>query len=220
MPAAGTKPAPKFTGFSPAVFAWFRDLEETNTREFFAETRDFYERDIRDQVIALFGELIEEFPGVIHTFRPYRDIRFSADKSPIKTNCSGLIQNRPGTHAALYFEVSKNGLYAATGGYHWDKDQLARYRAAVQEARPGKQLEQIMQNLQEHRFEIMGERLASAPRGVPKDHPRLSLLQHKELYVGRSLAPEQCAEPSIAVAHVRDAWTGAADLNRWFDKHV
>jgi uncharacterized protein (DUF2461 family) len=76
----------KFTGFGPKVHRWFRGLEADNSKEYFAANRDFFEESIRDQMQALLTELSEKFGGDVKMFRQNRDTRFSADKSPYKSN--------------------------------------------------------------------------------------------------------------------------------------
>ena len=65
---------------------WFESLEADNSREYFAANRDFFVLSIRGQMEALLGELAERFGGRVKMFRQNRDVRFSADKSPYKTN--------------------------------------------------------------------------------------------------------------------------------------
>jgi uncharacterized protein (DUF2461 family) len=68
------------------VHKWFKGPEADNSREYFAANRDFFEHSIRDQLEALLTELSGRFGGNVKVFRQHRDTRFSADKSPYKTN--------------------------------------------------------------------------------------------------------------------------------------
>jgi uncharacterized protein (DUF2461 family) len=80
-----------FDGFGPQVKRWFAGLEADNSREYFAAHRDVFEESIREQIEALLFELSETFGGEVKLFRQHRDIRFSRDKSPYKTNTYGVI---------------------------------------------------------------------------------------------------------------------------------
>jgi chromosomal replication initiation ATPase DnaA len=82
----------RFDGFAPQVHEWFEGLEADNSKEYFAATRAFFEDAIRGQMEALLTELSEEFGGEVKMFRQHRDIRFSADKSPYKTNTYGVLR--------------------------------------------------------------------------------------------------------------------------------
>ena len=108
-------------GFGPKVFAWFKGLERDNTREYFTSTRDFYEDKVRDAL----EDLLHEIGGDdVKVFRQHRDLRFTKDKSPYKTRTYGIA-------GRLYVALSAEGLYAGTGYYRMEREQLERYREAV-----------------------------------------------------------------------------------------
>ena len=67
--------------------------------------------------------------GPLRIFRPYRDVRFSKDKTPYKENIGAAGEREGG--AVYYVAFSAEGLFAATGYYHMASDQLERFRAAV-----------------------------------------------------------------------------------------
>lgn len=79
----------RFEGFGPKVRKWFKGLEADSSKEYFSASREFFEESIRDQMEALLIELSEKFGGEVKVFRQNRDIRFSPDKSPYKTNTYG-----------------------------------------------------------------------------------------------------------------------------------
>src|SRR5437588_3987592 len=114
----------KFEGFGPEVREWFRGLESDNSKEYFTAHRDFYEQSIRDQMEALLTELCEEFAGEIKMFRQNRDVRFSPDKSPYKTNTYGILYDTPLAAQGLYASISAHGLLAGSGYHVMATDQL------------------------------------------------------------------------------------------------
>ena len=120
-----------FNGFGPQVFEWFAGLEQDNSREYFGSTRDFYEEHVRGELQSMLEELSEPFGGEVKMFRQHRDLRFTADKSPYKTRTYGVVYGGPAAGAGLYCELSARGLYAGTGYYQLDRDQLDRFRSAV-----------------------------------------------------------------------------------------
>src|SRR5258708_1936369 len=105
----------KFEGFGPKVQRWFKGLEADNTKEYFTASRDFFEESIRGQMEALLTELSEKFGGDVKIFRQNRDIRFSPDKSPYKTNTYGVIYGSGNAAEGLYASISANGLVAGSG---------------------------------------------------------------------------------------------------------
>ena len=163
-----------FDGFRPAVFEWFAGLERDNSREYFTATRDLYEAEVRGGLEAMFDELTREFSGDVKVFRQHRDLRFTPDKRPYKDRTYGVL-------GRYYAALSSRGIYAGTGYYRVARDQLERYRAAVASDDSGPRLEAALATAG---LEVAGLSLKTAPRGYPKDHPRIELLRRKQLIVG------------------------------------
>ena len=105
----------RFEGFGPEVRDWFVGLEADNTREYFSAHRAFFEDSVRGQMAALLTELGATFGGEVKMFRPNRDIRFSADKSPYKTNTYGLLLGAEIAPSGLYASISADGIGRADG---------------------------------------------------------------------------------------------------------
>jgi uncharacterized protein (TIGR02453 family) len=201
----------QFRGFPREAFEWFAGLERDNSPAYFTATRELYERAVRGGLEAMLEELAEEFGGPVKVFRQQRDLRFSPDRSPYKTRTYGLVGGR------LYAQISASGLYAGTGYHQMTPDQLGRYRAAVADDRAGPALADAVAH---SGLEIAGEVLRTAPRGYPRDHPRIELLRRKALIAGRPLAAGDGIPRDAALAHVAGAWRAAAPLNAWLDEHV
>jgi uncharacterized protein (TIGR02453 family) len=210
----------KFEGFGPAVRRWFKGLEADNTREYFAASRDFFEQSIRDQMEALLTELTEKFPGEVKLFRQNRDIRFSADKSPYKTNTYGLIRGSDVTGEGLYASISARGLVAGSGYHMMARDQLDRYRNAVAHANHGPVLSKLVAQAQRSGLELWGDRLATVPRGYPKDHERVELLRLKGVSLGATLSFGCGISRADGLAFVTKTWRAAAPASTWLDSHV
>ncbi|HEY6760846.1 MAG TPA: DUF2461 domain-containing protein [Baekduia sp.] len=203
-----------FGGFGPAAFEWFAGLEAHNDKAWFTEHRPVYDAEVRGPL----SELLEELAGgaPVWLARPNRDIRFSPDKSPYKTRAYGTIDGR------LYAELSGDGLFAGTGAYRMDGGQLARFRAAVAAEPSGTEIEAIVGALDAAGVETWGEALKTAPRGYPRDHPRVALLRHKMLIAGARAAPTAAAGlgREVALEHLTSTWTACAPLLAWIDEHV
>jgi uncharacterized protein (TIGR02453 family) len=212
---------PAFTGFPRGTFRWFAGLEADNSKEYFTSRRETYDEAVRGALEAMLEQLADEFGGRVKMFRQHRDIRFSADKSPYKTTTYGLIVERPDSLAALYAQLSSAGLFAGTGYYVLAADQLERFREAVADRAAGPALEAVIAGVEAEGSETFGEALKTAPRGYPRDHPRVILLRHKSLIAGRRLAPgAKGIAGEDALEHVRGTWAAAASLNDWLDAHV
>lgn len=218
---ADTTAAPTFEGFPPDAFSWFAGLHADNSRRYFTAHRDTYDSAVRGALEAMLELLADEHGGHVKLFRQHRDVRFSPDKSPYKTTTYGLILGRPGSLAALYAQLSVTGLFAGTGYHFLAGDQLMRFRAAIADDATGPGLEQAVLGVAAAGLETFGEALKTAPRGYPRDHPRVPLLRHKSLVAGRRLDHvDQGITRRAALDHARDTWAACVALNAWLDEHV
>ena len=211
-----------FDGFGSDAFAWFEGLEADNSRAWFHAHRAVYDNAVRGPLEALLDELADELGGRVKVFRQHRDTRFSRDKSPYKTRTYGVVQDIPRTGAPLFLQVSREGLFAGTGMYMMDSAQLTRFRDAIVDDAAGPALEDAIAHVHGAGIETFGgEALKTAPRGYPRDHPRVALLRHRSLIAGGRLPPRRHAiARDAALEHARAVWRACAPMNAWLDEHV
>jgi uncharacterized protein (TIGR02453 family) len=126
-----------FVGWKGDFEAFFMGLTANNSKAYFETNRRRYDQEVKGPMLALLADLEPEF-GPARLSRPNRDIRFSADKSPYKTNI--YADARGGGYVAL----DATGLVAAGGRYLMDAGGLARYRDAVAAAGSGERLVAIV----------------------------------------------------------------------------
>lgn len=209
-----------FTGFSAEATEFFADLELDNSREFWLANRAVFERSVRAPMRALLDAL-ERDPTAFHVFRPNRDVRFSADKSPYKVQHGAAASSPGGT--MRYVHISADGLFVASGCYMLATDQIARLRAAVADDEAGAALVALLSKLERKGVEIgpgAQPALKTAPRGYPKDHPRIELLRFKGLVAHESIVDPDVVETAEALARVRASWKAAAPMRAWLEEHV
>jgi uncharacterized protein (TIGR02453 family) len=202
-----------FRGFGPEVFEWFEGLERDNSKAYFTATRDVYEEDVRGGLEAMLEELREAFGGEVKVFRQQRDLRFSPDKRPYKEQTYGLV-------GRFYAQLSSRGLYAGTGYHVMARDQLERFRAAVDSEAAGEELRTVVGAAERAGLDVEGAELRTAPRGYPKDHPRIELLRRKAIVAGRRLPAGRGIGRDEALEHVSGTWRAAAPINAWLDANV
>jgi uncharacterized protein (TIGR02453 family) len=153
-------------------------------------------------------------------FRQNRDVRFSRDKSPYKTNTYGVIYGSELAGAGLYASISSGGLVAGSGYHMMARDQLDRYRDAVADDRHGPALEKAVARAEKAGLELWGESLATAPRGYPKDHERIELLRRKSLSLGATLEYGRGIGRADGLRFVTQTWKAAAPVTGWLDERV
>jgi uncharacterized protein (TIGR02453 family) len=210
----------RFEGFGPAVRQWFRGLEADNSRAYFTANREFFEQAIRGPMESLLSELSEKFGGEVKMFRQHRDIRFSPDKSPYKTNTYGVLRGSDVGPGGMYASISARGLVAGSGYHAMDRDQLDRFRDAIADERHGAELSKVVAKAERAGIELWGESLATAPRGYPKDHERIELLRRKSLALGATLKFGRGISRSDGLQFVTKTWRAAAPVTGWLDEHV
>src|SRR2546423_15637535 len=101
----------RFDGFGEHAVDFYEGLAADNSKAYWSDHKAVYDDQIHAPMLALLDELEPEF-GTGKIFRPYRDVRFSSDKSPYKTHCGAVIQV-PG--AAFYTQLGADGLLVAGG---------------------------------------------------------------------------------------------------------
>ena len=196
---------------------FYEDLAVENSRAWWQANKARYIASVREPLEAVLAALEDEF-GPAHVFRPHRDVRFSVDKSPYKDHQGALASTVQGM--GYYVQVGADGLTTGGGFYPTGTDQVARLRAAVDAPRSGQELQRLTDVLVDQGFELDGDRVATRPRGVAADHPRLPLMRFKSLVAKRVHgAPPWLSTPDV-VEHVREDWRAARPLVDWLTEHV
>ena len=204
-------------GIPLAAVDFFGELRLNNDKAWWDEHKDAWQRDVRDPMQRLCGALADEF-GQAKLFRPYRDVRFSADKTPYKEHQGAVIETAP--LMGYYVQVSADGLLTGAGWYSPEPAMVARYRVAVDAEASGERLARLVEDLVELGFEPGGDQLKTAPRGFGVDHPRIALLRYKHLLFSRSHGTPQWLDTDEVVARVRDDWHAAAPVMDWLATYV
>lgn len=209
--------AATFTGIPTDAFEFYADLELDNSKSFWGEHRHVYDTCVAGPMAALLADLADEF-GSGRLFRPYRDVRFSSDKSPYKDHQGGYVEVGPS--CGYYVQVSSGGLMVAGGWYSATPETVARYRDVVAGPR-GDELAAILAPLREAGAVIGGDVLRTRPRGIPADHPRIELLRHRTLTAEESHDHETPWLVTPAAGdEVRAAWRRMRPLIDWLADEV
>ena len=198
------------TGFSPSVLEFLRDLERNNNRDWFAARKEFYQTEVLGQLAttmqATTAALARRRISLAaepkkSVFRIYRDTRFSADKSPYKTNLGvvfwhGGEKNRPGV---LYLHIQADGSFAAAGFYQPEAAFLNQFRESIVDR--WKAFEKAVQQLGAKGLPLgEGEALKRVPRGFESfsEAPCARYLKLKSFIVHRPLSAEVVCSPDLS----------------------
>jgi len=212
--APGNVRVMRFKGWSAAAVEFYDGLEADNSKAYWQAHRALYDEHVRAPMEALLDELEPEF-GEGRIFRPFRDVRFSADKSPYKT-AIGATLSRGG-----YVQFSADGLGSGCGMYTMAADQLDRYRRAVLDDGTGEPIAKAVAALRREHIEVTAhDALKTAPRGYPKDHPRADLLRLKGLITWKQWPGGAWLARRSSMDRVVELLRQSAPLNDWLGEHV
>jgi uncharacterized protein (TIGR02453 family) len=199
---------PKFTGFSNETLRFLVELAQNNRREWFNERKAFYketvEEELRRLVLSTSAALAKKkIPLSTEPkkaiFRIYRDTRFSADKSPYKTNLGAVFNTggKPGS-GVLYVHVEPSGSFMAIGFYHPDQLGLTRIREAI--ADRWKEFRLVINRLGRAELALRdSEALKRVPRGFElfADAECVEYLKYKSFIVSRQLTETDLGSPEL-----------------------
>ncbi len=206
-----------FDGIPPQAFDFYAGLEADNSRAYWSAQKQSYTDCVKVPLEQLLAELEPRF-GAGKLFRPYRDVRFSADASPYKTQQGALVGDSTGV--GYYVAVDAEGLVVGGGFHAHSREQTARLRSAVDAPESGQRLAGVVADLRRGGFDQLGERVKTAPRGYPKDHPRIDLLRYAELMFVKRFGTPAWVSSRRALPRISGAWDSLGPLVSWLRTHV
>jgi uncharacterized protein (TIGR02453 family) len=202
-----------FHGWPVEALEFFEGLEAENTKAYWQRNKELYEQLVRGPMEALLAELEPEY-GEGRIFRPYRDVRFSKDKSPYKTNIAATLEGG-------YIQLTARGLGAGSGMWEMAPDQLERYRQAVVDEGSGAELQRIAGVARKAGYDLEGHgELKTAPRGYPKDHPRGEFLRYKGIVTWKEWPAAAWLGTRKARDRVVAFLEASKPLNAWLASNV
>ncbi|KAA3651717.1 MAG: DUF2461 domain-containing protein [Bacteroidetes bacterium] len=201
---------------------FLKDLKKNNTKEWFQENKKRYELSHKevytfaDAIIEKLNQhdVIETPSGKKSMFRIYRDVRFSKNKEPYKTNRSGSF-SRYGSdrRGGYYFSIEPGNSMIGGGFYAPNKEDLQLIRDQISlDAAP---LRSVLENktFKSYFGSLQGEQLKTAPRGFEKDDPNIDLLRFKNFYVMHRFTDEEVMSENF----IEQAMDGFLKILPFFD---
>jgi uncharacterized protein (TIGR02453 family) len=226
----------EFRGFRPSALAFLRRLARHNSREWFERHRPIYETEVRDPLRSLVEEmdvrLARVAPEIVgdprrSVFRIHRDVRFSADKSPYKTNAAcqfyhsdagrGAGQDAEGAGAGLYFQLADGECFVAGGIWMPARPALEKIREALA-ADPEGLEEVVSAPTFRRRFKALDREamLTRLPRGYAEGHPAERWLRYKSFTATRMLTESQATSARLPALLERH-FAALVPLVRWLN---
>ena len=197
--------------FTPALFDFLAELADNNNREWFQDNKARYERDVRDALVSFVLDFGEILPGISphmvadprlnggSVFRIYRDVRFSKDKSPYKTNAGIHFRHEVGRKVhgpGLYLHLQPGNVFAGAGLWRPDSPTVGKIRAAIVE-NPDKWSAIVNDARFKSLYTLESESLKRAPRGIDPDHPLIEHLKFKSFVAVANFSQEEACAPDF-----------------------
>lgn len=226
-----------FGGFRPAAFEFLRDLSRNNEKVWFEANRDVYEREVREPMRQLvetldakLGSIAPEIVGDPRRsmFRIHRDVRFSRNKSPYKTNAGAWLYHHDagrkvgtageGGGAGFYFHIDPTTCFTAGGMWMPARPALQRIREAIA-AQPGALARLTSAPAFRRRFDGLREeaKLQRVPRDFPPDHPAAEWLKLQSFTAVASIERRVVTSPRLVDRLCRD-FEPLVPLVRWLNR--
>ena len=182
---------------NPSIFKFLNDLKENNTREWFADNKDYYlkeEKQIKEFFTAI-NEMLSAIDNIagMKAYRIYRDIRFSKDKPPYKTyrSCS-FKRATEALRGGYHLEITPGGSFLAAGFWQPNKEDLFRIRkdfeldsTCIENILSDKKFTKLFEGFHK------GNSLKVAPTGFDKNHPNINLIRKKDFIVLRKFTDKE-----------------------------
>jgi len=219
--------------FGPGLMEFLRELDRHNERAWFERNKQRYEDEVRgpalDLIHAMAPRLEKISPHLTANdrktggslMRVHRDVRFSKDKRPFKTNLGIQFRHEAGrdVHApGLYVHVDPNYVFLGAGMWHPDAPSLAAVRAAIDEDRPGWKQVRDRKRFREH-WELAGESLRRPPRGYTAEHPLIEDLKRKDYIALCTLQAADVTRTDL-ISFLGERFTRAKGFLAWLSHAV
>lgn len=226
-----------FAGFRPAAFRFLRDLKRNNAKVWFEAHRDVYEQEVREPMRRLVETVDERLAAIApeivgdprrSMFRINRDVRFSRDKSPYKTNAGAWFYHRDagrkvgtageGGGAGFYVHLDPTTCFLAGGIWMPARPALVRIREVIA-AQPRALPRLTSAPGFRRRFDGLNQeaKLTRVPQGFAPDHPAAEWLRLQSFTAAAPVEPSVVTSPRLVDRLCRD-FEALVPLVRWLNR--
>lgn len=214
---------------SADTFKFLKDLAKNNNKEWFTANKKRYDTAKADfelfvaeliQQVAKFDPAIGTLDAKKCIFRIYRDTRFSKDKTPYKINMGANFSASPSKihdHAGYYIHIEPGKSFLAGGAYEPQTPWINKIRQEIDYNTKDFKKLITAASFKKNFGEIQGEKLKTAPKGFPKDHPELSLLQYKSFLLVHN-CDDKLVQSDGFMKHLTDVYKSMKPFNDFLNR--
>ena len=197
--------------FGPDLFGFLTELKNHNDREWFLSNKTRYEEQVRDPFLRLIADLRPGFekinPRIVvdpsptrgSMMRIYRDIRFSSDKTPYKTNIAAHFKHARAKDDAVpgyYLHLAPGSSMTGAGVWHPEPRAAQKIRSAIL-ADPKRWKKATEGRTRGSACGMVGESLKRPPAGIDANHPLVEDLKRKDFALSMKLGDDEVAGSNL-----------------------
>jgi uncharacterized protein (TIGR02453 family) len=224
----------KVFSFPQITEKFLSDLSKHNNKEWFEKNRDRFDFEFLQPAVQFVSEMGEKLSEIIPNinavpkidksiFRLHRDVRFSKDKSPFKSNLGLYFWEGKGKRmecAGFYFHIEPQKIFLGGGMYVFTKEQLKKYRDVVADPGKAKELISIIKGLEKKKLQIGGKKYKNVPRNYDPDYKYKDLWLHEGVYAfSESQGIDKAASKDILNNSFK-VFKQMVSLHKWLVKNI
>ncbi len=223
-----------FIGFDKKTLSFFRQLEVNNSRDWFEAHRQNYENYVlkpAQEFVMEMGERLRQLSPEVFAipkidksiFRIYRDIRFSKDKTPYKTNLAIFFWDGPrkrNDNSGYYLHIDAKKVFIGLGLYIFPKDVLEHYRELISKPQEAEKLLAVLQEIRDKGYGAGGHGTKNVPRGYDTHYQYAELLKFKGIYTWFECPPPEELFSSKFIDWCYNIYEAMAPLHYWIRKKL
>lgn len=227
--------SPNLKNFPKNSAAYLRKFAANNNREWFEQNRNLYDADFLEPAInfvVAMGDKLRTISPEIHAipkidksiFRLHRDVRFSKNKEPYKTNMGLYFWDGPGKKmesSGYYFHLESKKFGVGGGMYVFSKEHLKKFRDVVSDLIKGKELDSIVKKITKNGiYTVNGKHYKKTPRGYDPNGKYSEYLLYKGIYAwynGKKLGELGGAN---TISQIYKMFKDMSPLHNWLVKNI
>ena len=219
----------EFTGFPKDSISFLQEIRENNTKEWFETNRDRYETLIKEPSAAFVVEMGEHLQALVPTirakpkvngslFRIYRDIRFSKDKTPIKSRIGVIFWQGAGKRmqsSSFYMHFSPDEIFFAVGIRGFSRETLVGYRDYIKDEKHRDELAKILDDIRSKGYNIPEPKYKRVPREFEEDISHMELTKYDAMYAYKEMRPNEILFSPKLADFAYDVYEDLFPLQQW-----
>ena len=220
--------------FPKKTATFLSKLSRNNKREWFEANRKLYNSDFLEPAIEFIVEMgdklididqeILAIPKIDKSiFRLHRDVRFSKNKQPYKTNAGLYFWNgkaKKMDSSGFYFHLEAKSFGAGVGIYNFPQHILKKYRDVVSNPGKAKELHSILQGLKKKGYSVFGENYKKFPKGYNGDFPHSEYLLYNGIHGWYEGKNHKELEGGKSVGRIFKIFKDMQPLHKWLVKNL